>query len=195
VDVALSNWALAAINEKGKGTNGVFAPQEGVEIEIYKNWLYIRDTDNQGETHFHGPCVMQIQEGSLQYRNTTILAVRGPKQGVYVVAYTGNLYADKDNSWSAMLGIGCYGYDDKEEQAKWIGIEKDEVDFLETVIDSHFSGPISSIPLDNLVQINQGDAYIATKLGMEVPVVDIGHAVEPILTQALKQEAETNGST
>lgn len=183
--MGLSNWALAAINENGEGTNGVFVPEETVELEIYKNWLYVRDKDNQGETHFHGPCVMRINEGAIEYRNTTILAARGPKNGIYLVAYTGNLFGEGENAWSAILGIGCYGYG---EQEQWVGIEKEDVDYLERIIDTNFDGPITSVPLDNLVQINQGDAFFAAQLGVEVPVADIGHAVEPIISR--KQEEE-----
>ena len=41
--MALSNWATFSINEKGEACGGEFVSPQGVEVEIYKSWFYVRD--------------------------------------------------------------------------------------------------------------------------------------------------------
>lgn len=117
--MALSNWATLALNLDGKriDTVGTEWPVSklGVRIEIYKNWLYVSDAKawRDGGTYVE-PIVMQINHGELNYLDWHIVAVRGPQQGVFVVATT----RDGDKL-TGFVGCGVYGYDDH----RWVGVE------------------------------------------------------------------------
>jgi len=151
--MALSNWDSMAVNAKGEPTNGVFVSKMGVTVEIYKNWLYLRDPDawREGGPYVEAT-VAQIDNGSFQYKDVHIAAKRGPKGGVYCVV-TSNRYdyapprgckhcgkksepgkkgkkefhaRDCPEVFDAMIGIGCYAY----KGDKFVGVERAEVKFL-----------------------------------------------------------------
>jgi hypothetical protein len=84
--MALSNWDTMAVNAKGEPTNGVFTSKLGVTVEIYKNWLYLRDEKAWQEGgRFVKSTVGQIESGVLTYKDVSIVAKRGPQGGVYCV--------------------------------------------------------------------------------------------------------------
>lgn len=144
--MALSNWDTLAVDEAGEPTNGVFASPLGVTVEIYKNWLYVRDPRGWQEGAFTEPTVMQVDSGHLIYKDVQITATRGPKSGIYCVVesaiYPPDLGTDCPRcteKWHkaecpdyvpvrhlVMAGIGCSGYVGK----KWVGIADAEKKFL-----------------------------------------------------------------
>lgn len=134
--MALSNWATAAVDEKGQPSNGLFTSVLGVTVEIYKNWLYVHDPAawREGGPYVH-PVVMSINAGEVSYQDVRVLAVRGPKEGVYAIVWSGY---ESDPDFRAMIGIGCYGY----EGRVWRGIERSDIAHLETLF--HENGPFSS---------------------------------------------------
>src|SRR5271154_4408257 len=85
--MALSNWDTLAVDEKGEPCSGSFVSPLGIEIEIYKNWLYVRDAKAWVESDhcFTNDTIMQIENGKLRYKDVEITAIRGPKNGVYCV--------------------------------------------------------------------------------------------------------------
>ena len=59
--MALSNWDTFAVDEKGEPTDGRFTSALGVEVEIYKNWLYVRDEQAWRDGgRFVSPTVMSM---------------------------------------------------------------------------------------------------------------------------------------
>lgn len=125
--MALSNWDTLALDEKSKPTNGVITSPLGVEVEIYKNWLYIRDKKAwQKGGRYVEPTIATVQFGEMSYKDVQIHAVRGPKEGVYCVVEAG----EKD----IMVGCGIYGF---TGGGRWVGVCKKEVDFLRRWITSY----------------------------------------------------------
>jgi hypothetical protein len=156
--MALSNWDTLAVDENSKSTNGVFESALGVTVEIYKNWLYVRDPKAWQEGGaFVEPTIMEVHDGSFRYKDVQIVAKRGPKTGVYAVVWTQTFpdvpsTAEKDcedcgakageahnsscktygePSWKIMAGIGCYGYEGDE----FVGVDVAEIEFLRAMID------------------------------------------------------------
>lgn len=149
--MALSNWDTLAVDENGNSTNGVFISPLGVSVEFYKNWLYIRDAKGwQDGGRFVEPTVMQVEHGTLSYKDIGIIAIRGPQNGVYAVVQT-TIYAPSltedctkckskakdfsherecpnfvDTKHLVMIGCGVYGYSGEE----WVGVTDDSKKFL-----------------------------------------------------------------
>lgn len=150
--MALSNYDSMAVNAKGEPTNGVFTSKLGVTVEVYKNWIYVRDPKAwQPGGSYIEPTVAQVEEGLLTYKDVHIAAKRGPKNGIYCVVTSqsydyapprGCKHCGKKNEpgkkekefhasgcpavFAAMLGIGCYAYVGQ----KFVGVTKAEVKFL-----------------------------------------------------------------
>ena len=121
--MALSNWDTLAVNEKGEATNGEFTTRKkGVVALIYKNWMYVRDGENM---------VMEIQHGEFSYKDLHVFAIRGPKNGIYVVCWDDHWSIENVEPFSNMVvGVGLYGFSGED----WVGVEQNEVFFL----DGHF---------------------------------------------------------
>jgi len=149
--MALSNWDTLAVDETGESTNGVFVSPLGVSVEFYKNWLYVRDRKGWQEGgRFVEPTVMQVDHGSLSYKDVSICAVRGPQNGVYAVVestiYPPSLTGDcskckakakshwhekgcpdfVDTKYLVMVGCGVYGYSGED----WVGVDDESKKFL-----------------------------------------------------------------
>jgi hypothetical protein len=200
--VAMSNWDVFAVDGAGQATTGGIRSPLGVEVRIYKNWLYVDDEHGWQEGMFRRPCVMEIQHGSVSYKDVRITAIRGPKSGIYCVVET---YA-KGHDGDCMVGIGAYGYD----WDMWVGIEAAEVEFLRTwlhhsydevvVTDAgdrvftswDFDERIRAIDLAGGLRVNQGDLYIAQRLdGMAPQATAPGDALSPILETIVDEVAKS----
>lgn len=139
--MALSDWDTLAVDHNSAALAGYSKNHKGVGVEIYKNFLYIHDKEaRQGfaplavagpidEEHtdlatkhygFTSDVVMQVDHGILRYGGWSIYAERGPKNGVYVVAYSSQTdYATTDEdgkktypkiSEYLLVGCGVSGY-------------------------------------------------------------------------------------
>lgn len=149
--MALSNWDTCAFDLDGKPIRGSFISPRGVEVEIYKNWLYVRDSSiakpteggkaggrNGGTYEFARNTVMEIQHGFLHYRDVEISAVRGPQEGVYALVWSteyqetpkGEKYVPPVRT--GMLGCGVYGFDPdiSDYDEAWIGTTQEALQFL-----------------------------------------------------------------
>jgi len=188
--MALSNWDTLAIDETGSPTSGTFISPLGIEVSLYKNWLYVRDNKawEDGGSYIH-PTVMKVISGDLTYKDVTILAKRGPQEGVFAVVSSG---ANYDNSLKLMVGCGVYGFSGDD----WIGVNADSTAFLEALLqelveedswdeESREKSVYAKLAasLSSASRFNQGDAYFARNLGFEVPKTSPGEAEEPILTK------------
>jgi len=100
------NWDYKAWNEKGKNTMPIFKCFDGTEIELYKNWIYLR---TEGKT-------IAVFNGELEGNSFYLYAERVKLQdAIFVVVYDPN--ADKH-----FFGIGAYGWNDDVDWDDWIGI-------------------------------------------------------------------------
>lgn len=181
--MALSNWDTLAVDENGAATKGVLESPMGVVVEFYKNWIYVSDKKAWREGGgFCKPVVAQVNAGHLDYQDVHIVAKRGPQNGIYAAVWVG---------WKdikAMVGIGCYGYDDDSE---WVGVQPESIQFLEDMIKSedenhYVDDKLRSIKFDKALRFNQGDAYFAKHVDHAPPATVPGAAQEPVLTQLLK---------
>ena len=111
--MALSNWDDKAWDVKGNPMPsiiefGIISVEFGtVSVEVYKNWLYIKDAaawdENSG---YRFPTIMEISEGYIRYKKIIIHAIRGPQNSIMARVECGY-----DND-AVMYAIGAYGYDD-----------------------------------------------------------------------------------
>lgn len=160
--MALCNWDTLAINETGASANGVLVSPLGVKVLIYKNWVYVQDESAWSEgCPYMKPYVMEVHAGHLTYKDTTIVAVRGPQNGVFAYVSCGS---------KVMLGCGVYGYQGK----KWVGVTGKSALALRKLAERH---SLANIDLDNVLSLNQGDARIAKEFGTEVPARGITPSV------------------
>jgi hypothetical protein len=207
--MALSNWDSCAFNEKGEPTDGVFkSPRTGVEIAIYKNWLYIRDKKawEEGGSYVEHT-VGQITHGFGQYKDVTYMAVRGPKNGVYFAVWStvypkrkfpntkkGNKAWHKEVRFYAMVGIGCSGYGSK---GKYLGIKERELAFLRNFLRSKDEEHLTFLPkelveldLSGAKRFNQGDGIFEEHLYKTrhgtLTATKPGKAQTPLFVQALR---------
>lgn len=196
--MALSDWDTLAINQKGEPTNGVIGPSPGgVTVEIYKNWLYVRDPAGWTEKgSFCEPTVMQVNSGVLRYKDVEIAAVRGPKNGIYCVVQWEDY---KAKTFDAMYGIGCCGYvysdppcGDHPDEVRcggcppphWAGVEAAEVEFLKQQVskwEEDYAINKSPETWDRAIRFNQGDAYFADKLGSDLVASAPGEGNNPLM--------------
>lgn len=124
--MALSNWDTFAIDHEGKNSGGSFTSAQGVTVETYKNWLYISDPQawRKGGGYTE-PIVMQVSEGIFIYQDVRVVAIRGPKNGIYFCAYT-EKYENSSYTIKGIVGIGCSGY----VGSRWVGTGKRDLAFL-----------------------------------------------------------------
>jgi hypothetical protein len=106
--VALSNWDTLAFNAKGQASPGEVENRHGVTLEIYKNWLYVRDPKTWKEgRQYTKPVIAEIGEGTIQIGGFDIVAKRCGQNGVMVVA---GYHSAKYKRHYFFGGIGCSGY-------------------------------------------------------------------------------------
>lgn len=143
--MSLSNWSTFAVDQSGEPTNGVFRSPLGVIVEFYKDWLFVRDEVAwQDGSRFQKPTVMQIEQGIVRYKDVTILARRGPEDGIFApdqVRVEPRLGRPQDGVYAAvwwrsynpyqltgMVGCGVYAYD---EAGDFVGVERASVKWLQ----------------------------------------------------------------
>lgn len=134
--MALSNWDTLSVDLNGQSTEGSFTSAGGVTVAFRKNWLYIHDPKAWTEGgSFVESIVAQIDEGVLVYKDVSIKAIRGPQQGIYVVATSGQFY---DNSMIGMIGCGVYGFGNEEQDGvgedgypPFVGVRPESLKFLQ----------------------------------------------------------------
>lgn len=129
------NWEQYVVNLAGQPvesdctncSGAGFHSPAGVEVEFYKNWLYVRDPKgwSAGSGSFSEPTVLEVQKGELRYKDVFIQAVRGPFDGIYAAVWVGSAAAATDGV------IGC-GVDGFTEKGVWKGVRPESIAFLES---------------------------------------------------------------
>lgn len=168
--MALGNWAILAVRLDGKVIDAVEvdwpASVSGVVVEIYKNWAYVSDgtVPKRLNDAFTRPEVMEIQHGMVRYADWTVLARRGPQDGIYLAAWSTD-YRKKSGPFPTVGFVGCgvSGYDDN---GKWVGVEPRSADFLRSWIAKmrdELPSEVSAVVVDDS-SISQGNAFFARNL-------------------------------
>ena len=118
--MALSNYAVLAQDENGEIIEGRIVSPLGIGIEIYKNLIHVRDGKAwRSRTLFTCPIVMVIRQGRLIYQDLNILALRGPQDGVYVVAW----HTDSRGRPHGMIGCGTEAHiEDRNHRHRETGV-------------------------------------------------------------------------
>jgi hypothetical protein len=191
--MALSNWDTLALTAEGP-CNGAFTSPLGVTVEIYKNWLYVRDPEAWREGRYTEPVIMEIQHGEVNYRDVCILAQRGPQNGVYVMVWSGyewNPGADM------MVGCGVYGFSERQsdevevkpEDYQWLGVTDESLAFLRQMVverlDQDWHEPhaiLADSVWEGAVRFNQGDAFF---MGADEAATAVGDGEAPLIMQML----------
>lgn len=189
--MALSNWDTLALDKDGQPCNGVllrkFKDGSYSAVEIYKNWLYVRDTTMWSKNkNFIEPTIAQISEGEIFISDYNIHAIRGPQ--ISVLAYIETGYKN-DNSFDCMCGIGCCGFDNED----WIGVRQETfnklIEYLEHLSEDYIveKDYIKTIKDSVPLRFNQGDGYFAEKFNKEelTQVTEIGKAEKPVMIQMI----------
>jgi hypothetical protein len=118
--MALSDYVVLAQDEHGKEIGDRIVSPMGIGVEIYKNWLYVRDGRSwRSRSRFTSPTVMMIRQGNLIYQDLNILALRGPQDGVYVVAW----HTDSRGRPHGMIGCGTEAHiEDRNHRHRETGV-------------------------------------------------------------------------
>lgn len=206
--MALSNWDTFALDHEGQPNSGSFTSDMGVTVESYKNWLYVYDEAAWVDGGaFSKPVIMHVNEGNVSYKDVHILAVRGPKNGIYFCVYSSKYEKQEEGQpykgpiIKGIVGIGCSGY---SSRGKWLGVGSREVAFLKNhlllktdtyvlrigkKISKHkfnyYDIPevFQKLDLSKGKRFNQGDAFFALNLGTPLQASEPGDAPEPIFSQ------------
>lgn len=110
--------------------------------------------------------------------------------------------------FDCMVGIGCYGYEDRE----FVGVKAESVEFLKAWLntssqevmelrnergevehrseytDYAFEEAFRKIPLEKPLRFNQGDAYFSKRLDFDLPATEPGAQQDTVLSQMLKRK-------
>lgn len=132
--MALSNWDTLAFDSDGQSSNGIIEGFDGQQAEIYKNWLYVRDSKMWVKNReFIKPTIAEIFEGEVRISKFRIKAVRGSQNSIFVYAETYKVVKKSDKKsefvYRRMAGIGSYGYDDPSQRmADYFKIKLEDYD-------------------------------------------------------------------
>lgn len=96
-----SSWDILCFNKEGNPSNGNFLIEENYFIEIYKNYLNIRKSENE--------ILFSLEYGKACFLKTEIHVQKGSQESIFVFVYDFN-----SKNW--MAGIGAYGFDDPKDR-------------------------------------------------------------------------------
>lgn len=99
--MAIGNWDRWGLTLDGAPSNGAYRSSGGVTVELYKDWLYLRQGD--------GP-PLELREGQIEGTGLKIVARRVPFAVIFVVSE----YHAESSQFTGMVGVGAYGYREAE---------------------------------------------------------------------------------
>lgn len=128
--MALGNWDSWV---KGNWKGGREIAYRGVEVEVYKSWIYIRDEEGWRENQgFTKPTVAEINDGRMKYKNVEIVVqfYENPlPESIYFCAWFTD-WDSKDQKIYFCYGVGTYGY----EGSDWVGVRHWQMEMCENWI-------------------------------------------------------------
>lgn len=177
--MALSNWDHFVLDVNlDKPSAGLFQTPSEYCIELYKNWLYMCEPEQET------PCGRITGDCEMTWQNMYIRAWFGPQNGIYAVVYTSE-WTDGKQHVKGMVCAGVYGFEDHE----WVGVLPASIEWFQGKIREEESLPeeIRTLSLKEGTRYNAGDAFFAVQLGTDPPQSKPGEPPsEPIITQMIK---------
>lgn len=187
--MALSNWAVSALNNNGR-TDGVFNDEElGYSLKIYKAKIYIYDESaSREETGLKNDLILTIEgDSSLTYQNIRIDTYKPVTNEIYVTASIGYRHNDESN-FRAFAGCGVYGYHGDE----WVGVTDEQWERLMSHIES--SRLVTKDNFDyskDKMQYNLGDRTINQRMNEDEEIENLYEdKSDPLLEQVLDDREE-----
>jgi len=111
--MALSNWDTVVFDSDGNQGKGEIESFTGAICEVYKDWLYVKDTKawypSQG---FSSNVIAKISEGDIRISGFEIQATRGPQNSVIAYVCSTNY---KTSETRRMFAVSGNGFEDDEE--------------------------------------------------------------------------------
>lgn len=191
--MALSNWDCLCINHKGESIDSTFNFGNGISISCYKNWLHIYDEISWDKrSGYVKPMVVNIYEGALVYNRVHILAIRGPQNGVYFVAWKDD-WNKKQLKITGVIGCGVYGFSGN----RYVGVTKKALRWFSKELNKKennqgFKYHIYDAPemfrnmnLLNGTRFNLGDGFFSSNLKTDLQSSKPGKATAPMLIKML----------
>lgn len=180
----LSEYDSLCVDEFSRPMAGVTNPSPlGVQVELHRSWLQVRDkVAYRVDSGLPRPIVATIPEGEITYLDTVILAVRGPRDGVYFACWS-----DVAGGICGMVGLACTGRLD----GVYRGVLADQVQHLAGLValwgaSGRIPDQLARVSLKgNVLRYCQGDLYIAENAGFPVPVTPVGAAELPLAYRPL----------
>lgn len=131
--MALSDYETLAVNEKAEPCYGEMESFTNSTLEIYKNWLYVRDPKKHHKgCEYTNNVIAQINSGNINISDFEIISTRVKRQGaIFVFARTFKTISTKPYRCrrKVFAGIGCRGYISQTDVlAKDLGIDVSEYD-------------------------------------------------------------------
>jgi len=190
--MALSNWDTFAMDHTGTPCLGTFISTKGVKVEIYKNWIFLKDQawSKIGERYIV-PYTMHLYTSRLRYSDVEVASLF-VGQTIYMAVWEG--YEDEDNTLPAfrgMIGIGTMGH--HSDSKDYIGATEKQIAKLKKFLNTQTTTYSVNIPktLANLdlskgKRYNQGDMFFHNHLGLPSQCSTVGNAKETLFMQILK---------
>ena len=191
--IALSNWDTLSFNEKGEPVGGIFRSPMGVDVEIYKNWIYIKDKAAWQKGAYAEPFIMEIWKSELCYKDVHVVS-DFVENSIFVAAWSGWMH---ENTLKGMVGCGVYGFDSNGE---YVGVTRTHLSYLKLFLESKYPfkeriyfiipNSLKDIELENGKRFNQGDMFFHKEIGTNTQCSTIGKAEEPVMMKILKSKDE-----
>ena len=182
--MALSNWDTFAMTHESKPCGGGFTSPRGISVEIYKNWIYLKDEDWNKVGDWHP--VMEIYDSRMSYKDVFV-ASKFTNHTIYVATWSGY---DYDKTIMGMVGIGTMGHDVKGE---YIGVTAKQIIRLKNFLNSKSIVCSVEIPkifknldLQKGKRFNQGDKFFSKTIGTDIQCSSVDETKEPIFSQLIK---------
>lgn len=91
----------------------------GIEAEIYKTWVYIRDEKAwQDGGMFVHPTVMEIRQGEILYKDLRIEIEKDEDHVIYCKIQYGYEHRKDKEPYGGIYGVGMYGEVENEHMDK-----------------------------------------------------------------------------
>lgn len=178
--MALSSYDTLSVDLENKSVPGYFESDAGIVAEFYKNWIYLHDKKMWREgIGFSKDTICEIHYGVIKFGDLNIWAKRGPKDSICAFIWSG---WEHDGTLKGIAGISLYGYDEDN----WVGVEKADAAYLEGLAmqkagDGDIPMAFAKLNLESAQRFNQGDAFFAANLLIDLPMSEPGKADLPLL--------------
>jgi len=182
------------MDHTGKPCKGEFISTKGVKVEIYKNWILLKDQawSKVGE-RFVVPYTMHLYTSRLHYSNVSVASLFIGRT-IYMAVWEGYENWEKYDAppFAGMVGIGTMATGGKN---KYIGVTKEHIAKLKKFLNTQTTTYAVNIPktLANLdlskgKRYNQGDMFFHDYLGLPSQCSTVGDAKEPVISKMLKED-------